>query len=91
MPELDEAMWFTFRGKMHAVNMEKKSAVSYCGVMPVADIETMVLDSAAIPDGEVCRRCLVEVGTRSVSEEPLEHALGRGVVASADGPSPPPG
>lgn len=88
----DTARWFPFRGLMHAENPTKSATfgrtISHCGLAPMeVDLNrSQVIALHEIPAGEPCRTCLVEVATASTSDEPLEHAISRGYIASADMP-----
>lgn len=79
---MDEVIWFQFHHRLHALDPDKSGFVSHCGLSPanVDTIETFVEPGDWVPDPSqpTCRRCVLEVGLRSVDEEPLKHALGRG-------------
>lgn len=81
---MDEVIWFQFHGRLHALNADKPGFISHCGLAPanVDAIETFTEPGDWVPDPTqpVCRKCVLEVGLRSVDEEPLEHALARGYV-----------
>lgn len=79
---MDEVLWFQFHGRLHALNPDRRGFISYCGLSPAQPdaIETFTEAGDWVPESTqaVCRKCVLEVGLRSVDEEPLEHALARG-------------
>ena len=79
---MDEVIWFQFRSRLHALNPDKRGFISYCGLSPanVDAIEAFTEPGDWVPEPTqpVCRKCVVEVGLRSVDEEPLDVAIGRG-------------
>lgn len=86
---METITWFPFRGQVHAIDPAKTERLgkpaAICGVAPLASPEdTQTIALHEIPVGEPCRTCLVQVGLRSTSDEPLDHALERGFIPSAD-------
>lgn len=82
-----EVRWFTHAGRLHCIrpprpNEPEGRIVGFCGISPAvtAGVQPFALSVDDVPDGEVCGRCMVDVGLMSAEEEPLAAALERGYV-----------